>query len=412
MMSKIVSQRLIDLARITAIIAGVGILYSPSVGTIALVATYVAFLASGQAVSRFKAVLARPLVYWGVAFLGAVVVGMLYASVSWQDRWTDFYKWRTILWFVVALAIFDEDGWKERLLVLFLIGTAVAVVGSFLSAAGWISFHRGPQELLRNSGTQGMAFACAALVCAWMMLERKPLGPSPLIWPLLGGLYIVNIVFITDGRSGYAVLGLGLFILLCWNAPWKYRVLILAGLFLAGGLAFWLSPRVQGKVMAAVVQWTNESESERLTNFGSRRVFYQNSVEVLEHHWLLGVGTGGFEQAYGDHVSKKYAASDWRALHTTDPHNQYLSVAIQQGIVGVVLFLGWIIAIVRERESRSDYHRLAIAILAGWCVTSLFSSHFRTFAEGHLLATFLGVLLAVKLPSDITPADSEAALKA
>jgi len=401
-MALISSQRLIDLARITAIIACVGLLYSPSVGTIGLILTYVAFLASGQAVSRFKGVLARPLAYWGVAFLGVVLLGMLYASVPWHDRWTDFYKWRTILWFVVALAIFDEDCWKERLLVMFLVGTAVAVAGSFASAAGWVSFRRGPHELLRNSGTQGMAFACSALLCVWIVLEKKSIGPIPWIWPFLGLSYAVNIVFITDGRSGYAVLGLGLLLLLCWNAPWKYRVLILVGVVGAGGLAFTVSPRVEGKVMAAVGQWTNESESAELTNFGSRRVFYKNGVEILQENWLLGVGTGGFAQAYGDHVSKKYEASDWRALHTTDPHNQYLSVAIQQGLVGVGLFLAWIVAIARERESRPDYHRLAVAILAGWCVTSLFSSHFRTFAEGHLLATFLGVLLAVELPSVAT----------
>lgn len=402
-MALISSQRLIDLARITAIIACVGLLYSPSVGTIGLVLTYVAFLASGQAVSRFKGVLARPLAYWGVAFLGVVLLGMLYASVPWHDRWTDFYKWRTILWFVVALAIFDEDCWKERLLVMFLVGTAVAVVGSFASAAGWVTFRRGPHELLRNSGTQGMAFACAALICVWMTLEKKPIGQISWIWPFLGLLYVVNIVFITDGRSGYAVLGLGLFILLCWKASWRHRILIVAGLLAVGGLAFTASPRVQGKVMAAVVQWTNESESAELTNFGSRRVFYKNGVEILQENWFLGVGTGGFAQAYGDHVSKKYEASDWRTVHTTDPHNQYLSVAIQQGLVGVVLFLAWIVAIARERESRPDYHRLAVAMLAGWCVTSLFSSHFRTFAEGHLLATFLGVLLAVDLPSVATP---------
>ncbi|MEC4888884.1 MAG: O-antigen ligase family protein [Nitrospira sp.] len=402
-MALISSQRLIDLARITAIIACVGLLYSPSVGTIGLVVTYAAFLASGQAVVRFKGVLARPLAYWGVAFLGVVLLGMLYASVPWQDRWTDFYKWRTILWFVVALAIFDEECWKERLLVMFLAGTAVAVVGSFLSAAGWVTFRRGPHELLRNSGTQGMAFACASLICAWMTLEKKTLGPTPLIWPSLGLLHVVNIVFITDGRSGYAVLGLGLIALLCWNASWKYRVLILVGLVVVGWLAFWVSPRLQGKVTAAVVQWSNESESEGLTNFGSRRVFYRNSVEVLQEHWLLGVGTGGFAPAYGDHVSKKYEASDWRSLHTTDPHNQYLSVAIQQGVGGLAVFLVWIVAIAREREARHDYHRLAVAILAGWCVTSLFSSHFRTFAEGHMLATFLGVLLAVESPSAVTP---------
>lgn len=405
-MALISSQRLIDCARIAAIIACVGLLYSPSVATIGLVGTYVAFLFSGQAAARLKPAFARPLVYWGLAFLGMVLFGMVYASVPWVDRWTDFYKWRTLLWFIVVLAIFDEDRWKKRLLVTFLVGTAIAVVGSFVSTAGWVTFRRGPHELLRNAGTQGMAFACAALVCVWIMLEKKQLGPANWIWPVLGMLLVANVIFITDARSGYAVLGVGLLFLLCWNAMWWSRGLIMVGLLIAGGLAFWVSPSMQNKMMAAVEQWTGESESTQHTSFGSRRVFYLNSLELLREHWLLGVGTGGFVQAYGDHVARKYDASDWRAEPTTDPHNQYLAIWIQQGLGGLGLFLAWIFAIVCERETARGYHRLAVAILAGWCVTSLFSSHFRTFAEGHLLATFLGVLLAVDAPASELPSPS------
>jgi putative Mn2+ efflux pump MntP len=37
-------------------------------------------------------------------------------------------------------------------------------------------------------------------------------------------------------------------------------------------------------------------------------------------------------------------------------------------------------------------------MLLGWCATSLLSSHFKTFSEGHLLTFFLGVMLARPLP--------------
>lgn len=395
-MTMISFPKSINLARIAAMVACVGLLYSPTVATIGLIVSYAAFLASGQAGFRFKHVLARPLGYWGIVFLGVVLLGMVYASAPWHDRWIDFFKWRTILWFLVMLAIFDEARWKERFLVMFLIGTAVAVAGSFLSAAGWVAFRRGPHELLRNNVTQGMAFACAALVCVWLVMRKQSIGKTTWIWPALGLLCILNIIFITDSRSGYAVLGCGLTVILMWKASQKQRVLIMTGLLIAGGLAFSASPRMQTKMMTAVVEWTSESESAELTNFGSRRVFYKNSVEILQENWLWGVGTGGFSQAYGDYVTKKYGESDWRALRTTDPHNQYLAIAIQQGIGGVALFLVWIVAVACEAEARRDYHRLAVAILIGWCVTSLFSSQFRTFAEGHLLTTFLGVLLAVE----------------
>ena len=47
-MTPLTSQRLLDLARIAAIIACVGILYSPSVATIGLVVTYAAFWQAGR----------------------------------------------------------------------------------------------------------------------------------------------------------------------------------------------------------------------------------------------------------------------------------------------------------------------------------------------------------------------------
>lgn len=397
-MVKIESCNMIDLARIAAIVACVGLLYSPSVGTVGLVGAVVAFLASGQAVVRLKRVLSRPSVYWALLFLGIVLIGTFYASVPWAVRWMDLSKWRTILWFVLVLAIFDERRWRERLLIMFIAGTAVGAIASSAAAAGWITLWRPPENLLRISGTQGMAFACAALICVWIISEKELIRQVPWVWPLLGLAYVTNIVFVTDSRSGYAILGLGLGILLSWKASWKGRLLIVAGLLLALGLALAVSPRMHAKVQLAVTEWAHESELEGLTSFGIRRVWYLNTVEVIREHWLVGVGTGGFPEAYREHIAGKYPSEDWRSLATTDPHNQYLGIFAQQGIVGLAVFLAWLVAVGRDRSGPPVYRNLAVAILCGWCVTSLFSSHFRTFVEGHMLATFLGVLLAAESP--------------
>lgn len=403
---------MIDLARIAAIVACVGILYSPSVGTIGLVVAYVAFLTSGQSVHRFKQVLGRPSSHWAIAFLGIVLAGVLYASVAWSDRWGDVFKWRTIFWLFLILAIFDDVRWRDRLLATFLFGTAVGVVGSFAAATGLVTLWRGPADLLRNYGTQGMAFACAALLCVWTILEKKRLGGAPWIWLTLGVLFVANIVFITDSRSGYVLLGLGLSILLSWKASWKNRVLILVGLFLATGLAFAVSPKVQGKMSKAITEWTHESDLKNHTGFGTRRVFYTNTIEIIGEHWVFGVGTGGFPQAYREHIAGKYPPNDWRAEPTGDPHNQYLTVFVEQGIIGILVFIGWLFALGFDRGGPQSYRGLAVAILIGWCVTSLFSSHFRTFVEGHLLATFLGVLLAAESGAGEIPLETKNSVRA
>ena len=397
----------IEIARAFAIIGCVGLLYSPTVASIGLIATYVFFLASGQAVVRFKPMFARPIVYWGVAFLGIALLAMLYASVPWQERWVDFYKWRTILWFFVLLALFDEHRWKERLLIAFIAGTAIAVVGSFAAAAGLITFRRGPEALLRNSSTQGIAFAVSALICLWMWLESWAQGRVSWVWALLGGLHIANVVFVTPGLSGYAVLGLGVGILLMWRTPPRRWIAVALGIFLLGVTAYSISPRMQERVDRSIYQWTHANELKMHTPLGTRRVFYENTLEIIQRHWVLGVGTGGFTNAYAEHVAGKYEVSDWRAEPTGDPHNQYLAVLTEHGVIGLAVFLLWIIAIARDRGGIPRYRSLALAILCGWCVTSLFSSHFRTFAEGHLLTTFLGVLLAAVPPQGQAKVASE-----
>jgi hypothetical protein len=75
-------------------------------------------------------------------------------------------------------------------------------------------------------------------------------------------------------------------------------------------------------------------------------------------------------------------------------------VFAQHGIGGLAVFLVWIVAIARDMRGLPKYRKLALGLLFGWCVTSLFSSHFRTFAEGHLITTFLGVLLSAPAMKD------------
>lgn len=384
----------INVARVSAIIAAVGVLYSPTVASVALISTYVAFVASGQAVVRFTQVFDRPAVYWGVVFLGVVLLGMTYASAPWEDRWIDIVKWRTILWFFVLLSIFGDERWKVRLMVTFIVGAAVGLMGSFAGATGWVTLWRGPTDLLRNYATQGMTFAVAVLICLWMVLEWRAQGRMRWIWSGLGALFAFNVVFVTISRSAFVFLGLGFSVLLLWNARPVQRLMIVLGLPVVVMLVLAISPRMQERITLGMTEWSQASESKDLTSMGLRRVFYQHALEIVEAHWLFGVGTGGFKQAYIESIANKYDPSDWRAAPTGDPHNQYLAVLVQHGIGGLAVFLVWIIAIARDKCGLPKYRKLALAILCGWCVTSLFSSHFRTFAEGHLLATFLGALLS------------------
>lgn len=385
-------NRWIEIARGSAIVALVGLLYSPTVASVGLIVTYLAWLASGEALSRLKRVRACPPVYWALVFLGIVLLGVTYGPASWPERGIDVLKWRTMLWFVVLFALFDDEGWKARLGFAFLVGTGVGLLASCLGTWGGIPLWKSPDALLRNNVTQAMAFSISALLCLWLALTGRWNGRW--WWVALVGAigFAQNVVFVSHARSGYGVLAIGIGMLVLWHARPSQRIAICLLWLLGIAVVFSLSSSVQSRLAVALDEWTHAEESPEETSMASRKIFLMHTLAIVAQHPFVGVGTGGFKSAYAEQISGKYDPNDWRSTVTGDPHNQYLAIMVQHGLPGLLVFLIWLIAV--ATMPAGSYRGLALAILCGWCLSSVFSSHFRTFAEGHLVTTFLGALLA------------------
>jgi len=80
---------------------------------------------------------------------------------------------------------------------------------------------------------------------------------------------------------------------------------------------------------------------------------------------------------------------------TGDPHNQFSQDPGEQGVIGLAAFLFFIFRAL-TCPAPAPYRQLAVAVLAGWCATSLANSHFSTFVEGRLLFFWIGAMLAVR----------------
>src|SRR5262249_6299661 len=75
------------------------------------------------------------------------------------------------------------------------------------------------------------------------------------------------------------------------------------------------------------------------------------------------------------------------------PHNQFLKILGEQGLIGLAAFLFFIYRALTCR-SPSPYREIAAAVLIAWCMTSLANSHFSTFVEGRFIFFWLGAMLA------------------
>lgn len=392
--------RWIAAARWSAILAACAVIVSPPLANAGMGLMLIFLLVSGQAGPRLRQACGQPL---GIAVLSVVAmvgVAMLWAEVPWRDRWDSFWSWRKLWMIPLMLALFGPALWKRRLVAAYVAVCGVAVLVSF----GIVAVTRQlptsvfdlAGSLLRNHSTQSMAFAVATLLALWLAAEPALERRWRTAAAALAGLFVLNMAFVTPGRSGFVALPVMLLVLAAFGLR-SWRNAALAGVtaaLLAGGIA--LSPGARDRIEQGISEWNNAATLAHPTSMGVRALLYENTLEMVRERPLLGTGTGGFGVAYEAHVKHKY--SDWRVLPTVDPHNQYLFFLAEQGIVGLLAFLLFIGLTLADRGDGTRARIVAVAMLLGWCATALVTSYFKTFAEGHLLALFLGAMLARPVP--------------
>ncbi len=150
------------------------------------------------------------------------------------------------------------------------------------------------------------------------------------------------------------------------------------------------TPTSKQRIELAKHEFTSEIDQTKETSIGYRLTFWKNTLEMLPKYALLGTGTGGFEKAYANQVEGR---SGTAGVVTGDPHNQYLKILVEHGILGLAVFLSIIILLLWQ-PTTNPFKAIGVASLLAIATTSLFNAHFSTFNEGQFIWIFAGSLLA------------------
>jgi len=378
--------------RIFAIIAGICAPMSTAITSVVSVLMLVAWLVSGEVVSSLKRAVAQPTGKMLLLFFAWLIIGTFYAPTSVGEKFTTLLSWKKLLYAFVLLGLFYRESWKRWFIESYFIVMLEAVI---VSTVLWviklpIRYQEDAGIFMSNHSAQSLAFVAAILGSLFLWQHAT----ATKRWLLLGsiGLFIFNIFFISASRSGYIALPIALgFSLLCFygykKLPW-----IVTGIAAALCVVVLTSSTVQQGIRLAIEQKSNYQVSENPTSIGIRVIFAQNTWALIQQQPVLGYGTSAFKATYTPYAATKYR--DWRGDPATDPHNQYLFILLENGVVGLLLFLAYIGTAVYQGLKQPPFGVMAASFLLAITAVSLFSSNFKTFPEGFLLAFFMGILLA------------------
>ena len=120
---------------------------------------------------------------------------------------------------------------------------------------------------------------------------------------------------------------------------------------------------------------------------GLRIEYWKKSLAFIAEAPLLGHGTGTIPKLF----QRDATAGTLPELITTNPHNQTLAVAIELGLVGVIVLLAMWLAHLALFRGASLVAWFGLLVVSYNVISSLFNSHLFDFGQGWLYVLGVGI---------------------
>ncbi|RKU00437.1 polymerase [Burkholderia sp. Nafp2/4-1b] len=224
---------------------------------------------------------------------------------------------------------------------------------------------------------------------------------------------LLNVFVMLQGRTGQVIALLLILVVavrfvLLLRRQSALRAGLAAGALVLAGVALVAAACTvhNGRLVKVVSEVQQYRQSDAVTSTGLRLEWYKKGLELYRQRPVIGYGAGGLESEFEKLTAGKTAAE---GQLTSNPHNEYLLMAVQLGTVGVLLFLNLIVQIARgSRALDPRSQQLLLGWLAIFAIGSLANSLLLDFAEGHLIVLLAGILLGCGTRGEALPRETSA----
>jgi hypothetical protein len=331
-----------------------------------------------------------PVLLWLLA-----AVGMLWAEVSWFERFGGLDGFHRLLTIPLLLAQFRRSDNGMRVVYGFFASAVILLATSWLLAIDpnltWL--HNNPiyGVPVKDVISQSTIFLICAFALIWRACDLLREGNWRLA-SVLGGLaalFLANMVFVAISRADVAVAPFLIWLLGWRQYGWKGTAIgCIAGIVLAAG-AWASSPYLRERLTTAVENVQNYQATHVHNDVGDHVEFLKKSLVFVREAPLIGHGTGSIADLFRRSAAGQTGAA---GVASVNPHNQIFAVAIQLGLLGAAVLLAmWIAHYFLFRAAGFTAWIGAIVVVEN-VVSSLTSSHLFDFMHGWLYVFGVGVV--------------------
>jgi hypothetical protein len=314
------------------------------------------------------------------------LLGMLWADVSWAERWagvTSFFRLLVIPLLFVQFRRSERGWWVFAAYVLSCI--VLLPITSFIHDPANVE-----AVFVKNGATQSGEF----VTCIFGMLYLAVEWIERRRWWWLAGFVamtlgmLANMFYVATGRTALVVIPVLLVLFAVKKLSGKGMALLFAAVIALGVIGWFSSPYLRYRTTELWTGYEEYEANKTLTSSGQRVSFYLTSLTFIRQAPIIGHGTGTIGDLFERAVREKTGPAEWLS---NNPHNQTFAVAIQIGLVGAaVLWAMWIAHLLLFRGS-GLVEWIGLVIVVQNIVGSLFNSHLFDFGQGWVYVLGVGV---------------------
>jgi len=373
----------------------------PPLNYILLGSMLILWICSADYRDKFAQITRNRVALAALALFVLLIAGSTYGTRNPGDGLNYLVKYSDLAFVPIFVTVFNTDRARQYAWFAFASAIALTLILSYVLWTGVVRHdfpdlpgHPNP-AVFKYYLTENVLLAFGALVFAQLARAARSVRQRRWWWTL-AALTVINVAFMSQGRTGQLILvALGLYL---GHSIWGWR----ATLGAAAGVALLASALMLGtaagnnRYALALDEFRNWQPGQATdSSIGLRLGFYQNSLGIVREHPLLGTGTGSFPRAYADRVAGTAMAP------TTNPHNEYLNIAVQLGGIGVLAMLYLFYCVWRDARDLPPAHEqlLARGLVITFAIGCLFNSWLMDYTEGLLFAWASGLLFAGLPPS-------------
>jgi hypothetical protein len=340
--------------------------------------------------------LKQPICYLPIALVGLALVGTLWSDAAWSAR---LYAVSPTLKLLVLPGLFYHFQRSSRGMWVFI---AFLVSCTLLMVMSWIVAYDPSLSLKPSQGdargvfvknyidqSQEFALCAVALVFPFMRFVRAEKFWPALLVGLLAVCFIDTMAFIVASRSAIVTMPIMLAAFALVHLRPRTSLIIICVMIALVGLLWATTTDLRWGPKRFLKDYQLYKTEQRVTSIGLRLEFWQKSLHFISEAPVIGHGTGSLRGLF-QRAATGYSNPPQHDI-ISNPHNQTLNVAVQWGMIGVLLLYAmWLVHLLLFR-GEGLVAWIGLLVVVQNIFTSLFNSHLFDFHEGWMYVLGVGV---------------------